>query len=81
MEIEADEMKKRYSLYVHYLTDSNNHPDKIQSSDNFQELFSEWLHKNCDTEEFHRLNPNSITTRMEYGIASNLGAYSDHEER
>jgi hypothetical protein len=68
-------MKKRYSLYVHYLGDKTNHPEKIQSCDNFQELFSDWLHKNCDSEEFHRLNPKAFTTRMDYGIASNLGAY------
>jgi hypothetical protein len=68
-------MKKRYSLYAHYLGDKNNHPDKIQSSDNFQELFGEWLKKNCDSEQFHRLNPNSFSTRIDFGIASNLGAY------
>jgi hypothetical protein len=32
-------------------------------------------HKNCDNEEFHRLNPKATTTRIEYGIASNLEAY------
>jgi len=68
-------MKKRYSLYVHYLEDKTNHPEKIQSSDNFQELLKDWHCKNCDSEEFHRLNPNAFTTRIDYGIASNLGAY------
>jgi hypothetical protein len=66
---------KRYSLYAHYLTDKKNNPDKIQSSNNLQELIDEWHHKNCDSEEFQRLQPNTITTRIEYGIASNLGAY------
>jgi hypothetical protein len=75
VEVEADGMKRRYSLYVHYLEDTTNHPDKIQSSDNFQELLNDWHHKNCDSEEFHRLNPNAFTTRIDFGIASNLGAY------
>jgi hypothetical protein len=66
---------KRYSLYVHSLTWKKNHPEKIQSSDNLEELIDEWYHKNCDSEEFHRLQPNTITTRTEYGIACNIGAF------
>ncbi len=70
---------KRYSLYVHHLTWKTNQPEKIQSSNNLEELIDEWHHKNCDSEEFHRLQPNSITTRVEYGIASNLEAHKQIE--
>jgi hypothetical protein len=68
-------MKKRYSLHAHYFSQTPNKPDKIQSSDNLEKLTDEWDHKNCDSEEFHRLQPNTITTRIEYGIACNIGAF------
>jgi hypothetical protein len=70
---------KRYSIYVHHLSWKTNHPEKIQSSNNLEQLIDEWHHKNCDSEEFHRLQPNTITTRVEYGIASNLGAFKQME--
>jgi hypothetical protein len=70
---------RRYSLYAHYFSQTPNKPDKIQSSNNLEELINEWHHKNCDAEEFHRLQPNTITTRVEYGIASNLEAFKQME--